>query len=293
MEVINFSLEKKLSAPGGVMPLEVECTLKAGELITLYGESGAGKTSILRMLAGLMKPDAGRIEVSGEVWYDREKNIFFRPQDRGIGYVFQDYALFPNMTVRENLEYALVPGQNKSIVEELIEISALGDLQHRKPETLSGGQKQRVALTRALVRKPKLLLLDEPLSAIDHQMRLRLQDYILKVHEQYHLTTILVSHDVSEIFKMSDEILFIKNGKIFQRGTPLELFSKKHLRGKFQFIGEVIEISKEDVVYLISILVGNQLIKVVVDKEIAKDLRPYDKVLVASKAFNPMIQKIG
>ncbi|MDH3649195.1 MAG: ATP-binding cassette domain-containing protein [Saprospiraceae bacterium] len=291
--MIHFSLQKNLSAPEGVMSLDVECSIRPGQLITLYGESGAGKTSILRMLAGLMKPDGGKIEVSGELWYNSQINLFKKPQGRSTGYVFQDYALFPNMTVRKNLEYALSARQNRNIIDELIEISGLGDLQHRKPDTLSGGQKQRVALTRSLVKKPKLLMLDEPLSAIDHKMRIRLQDYILKVHKQYNLTIILISHDVSEIFKMSDEIYFIKHGKIIQKGSPLELFSKKHIRGKFQFIGEVVEISKEDVVFIVSILVDNQLIKVVIDKEIAEDLRPYDKVLVASKAFNPMVQKIG
>src|SRR5690606_20928534 len=120
-------------------------------------------------------------------WYNSDENINLAPQKRKTGFVFQDFALFPNMNVRENLEFALTKGESKKIIKNLIEINELGDLQHRKPDTLSGGQKQRVALARALVKMPELLLLDEPLSSLDIEIRRKLQQYILKVHREFKL----------------------------------------------------------------------------------------------------------
>ncbi|MEJ2584188.1 MAG: ATP-binding cassette domain-containing protein [Robiginitalea sp.] len=196
--MISCAIEKVLSAAGGEMKLHLELELKKGELITLYGESGAGKTSALRMLAGLLTPDRGRIVVGGHTWFDSEKNINLKPQQRNLGFVFQDYALFPHMTVRENLEYGARQGKDNALVSHLIEMVALGDLQNRKPDTLSGGQKQRVALARALVGKPELLLLDEPLSALDARIRSKLQDDILALHREFGLTTLLISHDLNQ-----------------------------------------------------------------------------------------------
>ena len=291
--MIRFSLHKKLKASTGDMQLDVECHIDQGKLVTLFGESGAGKTSILRMLAGLLIPEKGTIEVNNSVWLDTQKGINLKPQQRKTGYVFQDYALFPNMTVKENLEYALDKNQDIGIVKELIEIIELTDLQDRKPETLSGGQKQRIALARALVRQPQILMLDEPLSALDRAMRTKLQDYILHVHRKYNLTTILVSHEMSEIFKLSDEILVLENGTITGQGTPMDIFTNRHISGKFQFTGEILHIEKEDIIYIISVLIGNNLVKVVADQSEVQQFSIGEKVLVASKAFNPMIEKIN
>ena len=291
--MIRFSLHKKLKASTGDMQLDVECHIDQGKLVTLFGESGAGKTSILRMLAGLLIPEKGTIEVNNSVWLDTQKGINLKPQQRKTGYVFQDYALFPNMTVKENLEYALDKNQDIGIVKELIEIIELTDLQDRKPETLSGGQKQRIALARALVRQPQILMLDEPLSALDRAMRTKLQDYILHVHRKYNLTTILVSHEMSEIFKLSDQMLVLENGTITGQGTPMDIFTNRHISGKFQFTGEILHIEKEDIIYIISVLIGNNLVKVVADQSEAQQFSIGEKVLVASKAFNPMIEKIS
>ena len=222
--MIHFNLEKALRFSGGKMNLQVEIKAEEGSFITLYGKSGAGKTSVLRMLAGLMRPDAGRIAVGEELWFDQEKGIHLRPQKRSVGFLFQDYALFPNMTVKENLEFALQKGQSKAIIKALIELIELGELQDRRPETLSGGQQQRVALARALVQRPKLLLLDEPLSALDLDMREKLQRYLLKVHQEYGLTTILVSHDQQEIQRLSDEVYEVEQGRILRIGHPEVMF---------------------------------------------------------------------
>jgi len=152
--MISTSLHKTLQTANGIMPLDIELDIYPGEFVTIYGESGAGKTSILKMLAGLLTPDYGKIIVDGTTWLDTSRKINLAPQKRKIGFVFQDYALFPNMSVRKNITYALAKDQDIQIVEELIEITELGDLQHQKPNLLSGGQRQRVALARALVQQP-------------------------------------------------------------------------------------------------------------------------------------------
>ncbi len=291
--MVKIELQKKLTAAKGSLFLDVKINIEKGQLITLYGKSGAGKTSILRMIAGLLQADQGFISVHDSIWLDTQKKINLKPQKRKIGFVFQDYALFPNMTVKENLLFALEKDQNPNIVHELIEMIELGNLQHKKPETLSGGQKQRVALARALVRKPEILMLDEPLSALDLDMRIKLQDYILKVHKQYHLTTLLISHELGEIIKMSNYVFILENGKMIKQGKPIELFTQKQVSGKFQFTGEIIDIKKEDVLYIVTILIGANFVKIVADESEIQNLSIGNQVIVASKAFNPLIQKIN
>ncbi|EZH71890.1 GTPase [Aquimarina atlantica] len=291
--MIHITLQKELTAANGAMQLDISINIEQGQLVTLYGDSGAGKTSILRMVAGLLQANEGRIAVNQNTWLDTKNGICLKPQQRKIGFVFQDYALFPNMTVKENLLFALEKGQNKEIVNELIDIIELGDLQDRKPTNLSGGQKQRVALARALVRKPEILMLDEPLSALDIKMRTKLQDYILKVHKQFNLTTILISHEIGEVIKMSDTVFIIKNGKVIRQGKPIEVFTTKQISGKFQFSGEIIQIEKEDIIYIVTILIGSNFVKIVAEEDDIKTITVGDKVIVASKAFNPLLQKIN
>lgn len=290
--MINIQISKLLDGPNGTMQLQIDQRIEHGHLVTLYGKSGAGKTSLLRVLAGLMTPESGLIQVHDEVWFDSKKGINEKPGNRSIGMVFQSFALFPNMTVRENLIYGLKHGSNKGLVDELIEVIELNGLSDRKPATLSGGQQQRVALARALVARPKILLLDEPLSALDQVMRIKLQDYILKIHRRFELTTFLVSHDVGEILKLSDLVIHLEDGQVLSTQTPGDFFSHRHLSGKFQFIGEIIELVAEDVIFVVTVLIGNQLVKIIVDGNTASDLAIGDRVLVASKAFNPVIKKI-
>lgn len=290
--MIKIDIHKKLRAYDSEMNLRIKCKIKKGELVTLYGESGAGKTSTLRILAGLLKPDKGEITINDVSWVDTANKIFIAPQKRNIGYVFQDYALFPNMSVLENLEFASNKGQNKKVIAELIEMMELGDLQNRKPQTLSGGQQQRVALARALVCKPNILLLDEPLAALDYKIRLKLQDYITRIHNEYALTTILISHDIGEIMKLSGRVLVLDQGKIVRQGIPGEIFSNEKISGKFKFIGEILKIEPQDVVLIVSVLIQNNVVKVIADKSEIQSLNVGDKVMVASKAFNPILYKI-
>ena len=289
---MKLKLHKRLHSTGGEMDLSMNFNIREGQFITLFGESGAGKTSVLRMIAGLMQPDEGVISVHDQIWYDSEKKINLSPQKRNIGVVFQDYALFPNMTVRENLQFALQKGQNHKVINELIEIVELGSLESRSPLTLSGGQKQRVAIARAIVQRPKILLLDEPLSALDAKIRIKLQDYLLDLHRSFGLTTILISHDVSEIFKLSDDVIKMKQGSIIKQGSPTDVFINQEISGKFKFAGEVLHIEKQEVIYVITVMIQSTIVKVVAQESEVTDLHIGDRVMVASKAFNPIIYRI-
>lgn len=291
--MIQLQLHKTFRSSQSNFSLDVECTFQKGQFITLYGDSGAGKTSILRLIAGLSTADEGNINVNDNNWFSAANKFSLPPQKRKIGYVFQDSALFPNMSVRKNIEFALEKGKDKTIVNEVIQLIELKELEDRFPETLSGGQKQRVALARAIVNHPDILLLDEPLSALDDTMRQKLQDFILKAHKQYNLTTIMVSHDIGEIIKMSDTTFCIENGKITNQGNPLEIFTENKISAKFQLTGEILKIEKEDVVFVVTIIIGNNIIKTIAQETEVMNLAIGDKVIVASKAFNPILIKIN
>lgn len=291
--MIDIKLHKTLHGAQGDFALDIDLSIARGEFVCVYGASGVGKTSLFRMLAGLLAPDSGQLLVNERVWFDTAQKINIVPQQRRIGYVFQDYGLFPHMTVKEQLLFALDKGQNKQRVHELLKLIELEDLQDRKPEYLSGGQRQRVALARALVREPELLLLDEPFSALDVGMRTHLQDYLLRVHETYGLTTLLISHEISEVVKLANRVVILEDGRITQDGAPLSVFSNTVVSGKFQFTGEVVGLTREGVVFVVTVLIGTNFVKVVVDQTTAADLAIGDRVLVASKAFNPMLVKLG
>lgn len=218
--MIEMQVRRRLQGADGTFNLDVDVTIGTGELVALYGPTGSGKSSILRMLAGLMRPHEGVIRVGDELWFNHEENLDIPPQHRDIGMVFQEYSLFPNMTVRGNLEFALGKHGDPNMVEELLDVIELRGLQDCRPALLSGGQKQRVALARALVRKPRLLLLDEPLSALDFEMRARLQEYIITCHQRMNLATILVTHDYPEVLKLSKRILVLAKGTVAYDGAP-------------------------------------------------------------------------
>jgi molybdate transport system ATP-binding protein len=290
--MIEIFLQKKLNASSGDMLLEVKTNIEQGQFVTLYGKSGAGKTSTLRILAGLLKPDSGKISIHGNVLLDTSKQINLSPQKRKIGFVFQDYALFPNMTILENLSFALNKNQDKKILDELIEIMEIGDLRNQKPHRLSGGQQQRVAVARALVQKPALLLLDEPLSALDEEMRNKIQKYILQVHLEFNLTTILISHDLAEVLKMSDQVLVLDHGKIIQSGNPLDVFSKEKLNGNFQVTGEVVSMEKQNSNLILTILIGKEIAKIMVKQNDHPTLTLGDQILISAPNLQPTIKKL-
>lgn len=235
--LIQADLLLSLSSKKSVFELAVELSIESGELLVITGSSGSGKTTLLRILAGLEKKAVGKIYSRDLVWQDSATKTFLPPQQRPVGMVFQQYALFPNMTVWENIAFALPQGASPAIIMEMLEVKELAELADNYPHQLSGGQQQRVALARALVRQPKLLLLDEPLSALDPVMRSRLQTFIRDTHRQHQLTTVLVTHNEDEIRQLATRVICLEHGKIRMQGSPDVIFPDKKNKLKGIWLG--------------------------------------------------------
>lgn len=212
--MIYIDIEYRILTSEGSRILSVQTELPENQLICISGPSGIGKTTLLRMIAGLTKPDRGIIQVGDRIFYDSLNNINLSPQKRNIGFMFQDYALFPNMTVEENISFAQNKVKDKAWVDTLIKSYGLDALRNQKPDKLSGGQKQRTALARTLAKKADLLLLDEPLSSVDSTMRIKLQNEILKTQAVFGSTTLVVSHDQDEVNKMAQCVLYMEYDQI-------------------------------------------------------------------------------
>ncbi len=284
--MISLNIKKELHGSNGVMNLDINLSLQNGEFVALSGVSGSGKTTLLRVLAGL--EDAfGEIIVDDEIWLNEK--IKKPIQKRDIGFVFQDYALFPNLSVIDNLLYVK---KDKDLAKQLLSLTDLYELKNRYPNSLSGGQKQRVSLCRALMKRPKILLMDEPLSALDPHMRLKLQDEILTLHKEFKTTTIMVSHDPSEMYKLASRVLVLKDGKIIDDGLPKDILLKTQGSQKFSFEGELLDIIKVDVINIAIVAIGQQIVEVVISNIEAQNLIIGEKVNVSTKAFSPTIKKI-
>ncbi len=211
------------------IPLAAELKCAPGELLALVGPSGAGKTTVLRMLAGLARPQAGRIMCGGETWFDAAAAIHRSPQRRRVGLVFQDYALFPHVSAEGNVALALghlAPHARAARARELLALVHLAGLEARRPAELSGGQRQRVALARALARDPAVLLLDEPFAAVDQMTRRKLQRELVGLRRRIDVPTVLVTHDLDEAAALADRMCVISRGRTLQDGPPSELLSR-------------------------------------------------------------------
>lgn len=210
--------------------------VEKGEFVSFLGPSGCGKTTVLRMIAGFETPDRGMIEIDGKDVVD------LKPNQRNIGMVFQAYALFPNMTVAQNVAFGLrIAGKSKqerdATVKEMLSLIRLEHLADRYPYQMSGGQQQRVALARALATKPQVLLLDEPLSALDAKIRVSLREEIRAIQQKLGITTIFVTHDQEEALSISDRIVVMHEGKADQVGTPFEIYNQPSTRFVASFVG--------------------------------------------------------
>jgi molybdate transport system ATP-binding protein len=284
--MISLNIKKELHGSNGVMNLDINLSLQNGEFVALSGASGSGKTTLLRVLAGLEEA-FGEIIVDDEIWLNEK--IKKPIQKRDIGFVFQDYALFPNLSVIDNLLYVK---KDKDLAKQLLSLTDLYELKNRYPNSLSGGQKQRVSLCRALMKRPKILLMDEPLSALDPHMRLKLQDEILTLHKEFKTTTIMVSHDPSEMYKLASRVLVLKDGKIIDDGLPKDILLKTQGSQKFSLEGELLDIIKVDVINIAIVAIGQQIVEVVISNIEAQNLIIGEKVNVSTKAFSPTIKKI-
>lgn len=282
--MIELDFCKSLNGANGEFVLEVRENIALGSRVAFFGKSGVGKSTILKVLAGLEEIEGGRIVVGGEVW--SERGFSLPPQRREVGFVFQDYSLFPNLSVFENIAYG--KGASKERVERLIEIMELGALCEFKPSKLSGGQSQRVAIARALASSPKILLLDEPFSALDSGIKNKLLNEVLGLQKELGFTLILVSHDIGEVYRLSEEVLLMNEGKVISRSSPKGAFGKSNI----QLIAQVLEIKKNDLVCEVCVLVGGEVLSFVAHSDELEGIEVGESVEVVLKSFSPMIRKI-
>jgi iron(III) transport system ATP-binding protein len=223
---------------------DVQFDVPQGKLFTLLGPSGCGKTTTLRSIAGLERPRLGEIRVGGELVYSSAGKVFVPPNQRGLGMVFQSYAIWPHMTVFENAAFPLRVGRKKFSWKEMkdkvgrvLEVVALGELAGREATKLSGGQQQRLALARALVMEPRVLLLDEPLSNLDAKLRERMRFELKRLQRELGITTVYVTHDQSEALALSHSIAVMNAGRIEQMGTPREIYERPATQFVANFVG--------------------------------------------------------
>lgn len=287
MEIVLENIIKKFDSVTAVNNLNVK--INDGELVSLLGPSGCGKSTTLFLIAGLYEPTSGKIFFGDKLVNNIE------PEDRGIGMVFQNYALYPHMTVLKNIMFPLKMkgiGKKESVklATEMAELTKIRDLLNRKPSQLSGGQQQRVAIARALVKKPQILLLDEPLSNLDARLRIEMREEIRRIQKEVNITTIFVTHDQEEAMSISDKILLMKDGLYQQFTTPKDMYFKPANKFVAEFLGnppinfiDGIIHPNENKVYLKNSNISIDLSKYIDDaihkNEITLGIRPEDFII--------------
>ena len=239
----------------GPIPLDVALSCLPGELLAIVGPSGSGKTTVLRSISGLYRPRSGLVRVDAETWLDTEAGIDLPPQARSVGLVFQDYALFPHLSALDNVRLAKLRVEEPRRSEDAAQLLArvhLAGLEARKPDQLSGGQRQRVALARALARDPKVLLLDEPFSAVDRMTREPLKEEIAALHRGLDMPMLLVTHDLEEALSLADRICVLHAGTTLQIGTPDDM----RLRPKSALVARLMGHTN---LFEVAVLPGNRI----------------------------------
>jgi len=233
--VLQAEVKKRLDG------FELDVAFQADEgRVVIFGPSGAGKSLTLQAITGVMRPDAGRVEVNGRLLFDSASGVNLPPQERRLGYVPQSYALFPHLTVEQNVAYGiqrLDPARRRALVREMVELVGLQGLERRRPRELSGGQQQRVALARALASRPELLVLDEPFSNIDTGLRGTLRRELLDLQARSGITTLVVTHDLDDAFFLGSRIVVIDRGRVLQAGSREDIFYRPATRRVAEFVG--------------------------------------------------------
>jgi molybdate transport system ATP-binding protein len=268
MNNLRLDIQTTMHSAHGALPLQIKTEFTAGNITAISGDSGAGKSTLLRLIAGLKQPEHGEIHYGNQVWFRHKTNIPAR--QRRVGLVFQDYALFPNMSVREQLSYAQHQRNSKK-VDALLAQMGLSQLAERKPAQLSGGQQQRVALARALAAEPKILLLDEALSALDRQLRVELQQHLLDWQHESKATVIVVSHDLGEIFRLATRVLKLERGQLIAEGSPAEVLLPQRASGRLQLTDTLLAIESTGVAALVTVACGNEIIARLVSPDEVKN----------------------
>ncbi|SEA09305.1 molybdate transport system ATP-binding protein [Arachidicoccus rhizosphaerae] len=297
--MIEIAIEKNLRISETVHKLSSALSILPGEKVILYGKSGSGKTSLLKMIAGLIRPDTGSIMVAGEPWFNHSAKINIPIQERNIGFVFQDLALFPHMTVMQHLIYASGKQKDYRYLEDLLNLTDLKSFILQKPGQLSGGQQQRLAIIRALARKPKILMLDEPFAALDSNLKSDLRRELSILQKKQNFTLFLASHDKEDMDGFAHKYIEIREGKAIPKAHGFDRYSaapsvsnkvdltigrSSHItEERISYFGTVEKIQRMENGVLFFIELGDQSLKIPVDTTTAKQFKPGDPINISSQ----------
>jgi molybdate transport system ATP-binding protein len=287
---LSIRLRKRLRSADGPMDLAVELDVGERERVALFGPSGSGKSSVLRMVAGLMRPDEGFVRVGDETWFDSAAGIDLPPHRRRPGLVFQDHALFPHRSAYGNILDGVPAGPDRPArARALLERFELSGVADHRPNRLSGGQSQRVALARTLASAPRTLLLDEPLSALDAALRGRMLEEIARHLEQERRPTLLVSHDMGEVWRLAHRVLRLERGTVVADGAPDKVFGGGSSTPRLRIPGIVLALEPSEGLVVVTADAGGSIVRAIVSREEASRLAPGGAVVLAAKAFETMV----
>jgi len=242
------SLSKSYNNRKNIVVKNVNLSVEKGKILVIVGESGSGKTTLIRLITGLTSQDEGIIILNNKIV--TSDSIFIRPEKRNIGMVFQDYALFPHLTVYKNIAYGITSSVNKvKTVKEVLKLVGLEGYENRFPHQLSGGQQQRVSLARAIAPKPQLLILDEPFSNLDHNLRIQLREEVFDIIKKSNVTSIFVTHDTEDATAVADKIAVLKDGEIVQQGTTESFYKKPKNVYVASLFSSIVKLTNYDLEY--------------------------------------------
>ena len=276
--MIEISIQKRLQGKNGPFNLQIQTSFEENLIHAIFGKSGSGKSSIFRMIAGILPPDSGKIYFQSHCFFDSSKNFSLPIWKRKIGFVFQDYALFPHLNIYQNITFG-IDTNLKNRLEEIIDLFELAHLLSQKPKHLSGGQSQKVALARAILSNPKILLLDEPFSGLDSSTKSSLYIDIKKILKHFNLTTFLISHDMAEVLLLADKIHKLEDGKLGSVKNFIPLAKNSHQ--DTPIIAKVLDIITHKDGVILKVFSGQVILKLHL-KSISKTLKVGDEV-----AFDP------